>query len=271
MRVKGQFYNGVHPPLVSKTLFDRVGEVLAGRRKTAERPQKKEFAFAGLIRCGSCGRRLTAYVKTKPSGRTYTYYVCSNRSKGRCAELQMVEREYDAVIDTALRRLRVSADDKNLCLRMFSELVDARVAAVDAGRSQLVEEIASYEERTARLLDLLLNSTITQEDYQRKRAELSEQLAAAKLKLQVGGTDAEERIELARKYLLALPDDVSIFATYGPLEKKTYLRMLGIGLVAQDKKVLVHAEEPTSIFLDRPALPMWGELVKEVMTYFLET
>jgi DNA invertase Pin-like site-specific DNA recombinase len=271
MRVKGQFYNGVHPPLISKTLFDRVGEVLAGRCTSAERPQKKAFAFAGLIRCGSCGRRLSAYLKVKPSGRTYTYYVCSNRSKGRCAEPQMVEREYDAVIDAALRRLRVSADDKELCLRMFSELIDARIAAVEAGRGQLVQEIASYEERNLRLLDLLLSSTITQEDYQRKRAEFSEQLATAKLKLQVGGSDVQERIELARKYLSALPDDVSMFATYEPQEKKAYLRMLGIELVAQGKKVLVHAEEPTSIFLDRPTLPIWGQLVKDVMTYFLDS
>ena len=271
MRVKGRIYGGAHSPLVSKDLFDRVGDMLAGRRTTAERPQKKEFAFTGLIRCGGCGRRLTAYVKTKESGRSYTYYVCSNRSKGRCAEPAIVELEYDAVIGHALDRLRLSAEDKVLCLRVLGELAEMRLAGVAGDRDRLLEEIGKHDEHNQRLLDLLLSATITQEEYQRKRSELGERVAAARLKLESCTAGVRERIELARKYLSALPDEVSMFGAYSPGEKKAYLRMLGIELVAHDKQVLVHAEKPTSVLLDRPALPVWGSLVEEVLTYFLDS
>lgn len=49
------------------------------------------------------------------------------------------------------------------------------------------------------------------------------------------------------------------------------VRRLAIELIAENKKVRGQAEKPTSILMDQSALPMWGQVVKEVMTYFLET
>ncbi|HEY0161031.1 MAG TPA: recombinase family protein [Thermoanaerobaculia bacterium] len=271
MRIKDRLIPGSHAPLINKALFDRVQDVLAGRYVAAERPQTKSFPYSGLIRCGGCGRRLTAYTKVKPSGRSYTYYICSNRSKKRCSEPQIVEHEFTAAIESALLHLVLPREEKELCLRMVEELATARRATAGEERNRLLAEIDVFERQNKRLLDLLVEGAISQPDYNFKRAELNEQLASAQMKVRVFSEDLEQRIELARAFISGLPEGISEFQTTDAEGKKEYVRRLGLELVAQDKKVHVHAEKPTAILMDRSALPIWGQLVNEVMTYFLET
>ena len=271
MRIKGQLIPGTHPPLISKTLFDRVQDVLARRRVAAERPQKKSFAYAGLIQCGGCGRRLTAYTKTKPSGRSYTYYICSNRSKKRCAEPQIVEQVFTTAIEQALSHIVLTPEDKENCLRIVGELAAARLATAGEEKNRLVAEIAAFERQNKRLLDLLVEGAISQDDYNYKRAGLNEQVAAAQMKLGVFSDDLQQRIELARTFFAALPEDISHFQAAANEGKKVIVRNLGLELVAEDKNARVQAEKPTSILMDRSALPIWGQVVKDVMTYFLES
>src|SRR5262249_45207288 len=76
----GKTYKGAHEPVVSIAEFDRVQELLGRREKP--RPQKRHFAFTGMIRCGQCGLLVTAEVKTNRHGSQYTYYHCTRRNLG---------------------------------------------------------------------------------------------------------------------------------------------------------------------------------------------
>lgn len=271
MRIKGRLIPGTHQPLINTVVFDRVQDVLAGRAIAAERPQTRSFPYSGLIRCGGCGRRLSAYMKTKPSGRVYTYYICSNRSKKRCSEPQMVEHEFTTAIEDALAHVILTPEDKENCLRIVGEISAARLATAGEEKNRLIAEIAGFDRQSKRLLDLLLEGAVSQDDYNYKRAELGEQLAAAQMKLGVFNEDLRQRLELARRFFSELPEAISVFQSASADGKKGMIRDLGLELIAEDKKVRVQAEEPTSILMDRSALPMWGQLVKEVMTYFLDT
>ena len=269
MRIKGQVIPAAHPALITKTLFDRVQGVLAARFLSAERPKTKSFAFSGIIRCGGCGRRLTAYTKVKRNGRRYTYYICSNRSKKLCSEPQIVEHEFTRAIEEALKHIILTPEDKENCLRIVGELA-ARLTEVGEEKRRLTAEIAGFERQNKRLLDLLLEGAIAQDDYTYKKAELSEELAAAQMKLGVFSEDLQQRIELARNFFAALPKGISDFQAAEDEGKKRIARSLGLELIAKDKKVRVQAEKPTSILLDRSALPLWGQVVKDVMTHFLK-
>ena len=75
---KGVLYDGRHPPLVSRALFERVQAKLhAGSAPRTARV----FHYKGLMTCGYCGCRLTA---EKKKGR-YIYYHCTE-SKGKCVQ-----------------------------------------------------------------------------------------------------------------------------------------------------------------------------------------
>ena len=77
----GRTYRGVHVPLVTRELWDRVQEILDRRFAKKHRKVKHDFAFAGLISCGHCGCSLVGEIK---KGR-YVYYHCSG-AKGKCRE-----------------------------------------------------------------------------------------------------------------------------------------------------------------------------------------
>jgi len=76
IRWRGVLHEGIHSPLISKTLFDRVQERLAGKSSLR---QKRSFPFRGLLKCGYCGCAITATLK---KGK-YIYYHCTG-GKGKC-------------------------------------------------------------------------------------------------------------------------------------------------------------------------------------------
>ncbi len=77
----GRTYSGVHAPLVTKDLWERVQAVLDGRHASRHRKAKHDFAFSGLVYCGHCGCSLVGEIK---KGR-YVYYHCTGY-KGKCPE-----------------------------------------------------------------------------------------------------------------------------------------------------------------------------------------
>jgi DNA invertase Pin-like site-specific DNA recombinase len=75
----GRTYPGAHAPMISQEEFDRAQEVLG--RPMRPRPQRHEFPFTGLMRCGNCGGSITAEVHVKKSGLRFVYYRCTRRVK----------------------------------------------------------------------------------------------------------------------------------------------------------------------------------------------
>ena len=54
----GKTYRGVHVPIVTKDLWDRVQAILDQRFEKRHRKSRHQFAFSGLISCGHCGREV---------------------------------------------------------------------------------------------------------------------------------------------------------------------------------------------------------------------
>ena len=79
----GEIYQGVHKPLISKTLFDKCQEIVKRKSKTHFN-HKDEFQFLGLAKCKECGSAITAekhfkyYPKTRGKVR-YDYYRCGKK------------------------------------------------------------------------------------------------------------------------------------------------------------------------------------------------
>lgn len=68
---------GMHEPIVSKELFDKVQDILSARQSEQglatiyDSKSKRRSMFKGILRCGECGRSM--YLRSK-SNRGYYYY-----------------------------------------------------------------------------------------------------------------------------------------------------------------------------------------------------
>ena len=163
---KGEEYEGVHEPLVSPELFDRVQMAIAVRGQRRTRKQKYDWAFRGLLRCGHCGCAMTAERK---KGK-YVYYHCTG-NRGRCPEKYVREEEVarqfgeavaaiqidDEVMDwigVALRESR--ADERRACR--------AQIAELEKAHAKLQRRLdAMYEDK--------LDGAVSPQFYDRKRQE----------------------------------------------------------------------------------------------------
>ena len=73
IRRTNESFTGLHEPIVTQELFDRVQAVLAA--KTHAKLRSHEFVFRQFAKCLACGRHL---VGERKKGR-YVYYRCYNR------------------------------------------------------------------------------------------------------------------------------------------------------------------------------------------------
>lgn len=82
----GQWYKGVHDPIITKDLYLQVQEKITSDHTV--RDQNKEFAFTKMITCGLCGSGVTADEKFKKlkDGTTnrYVYYGCTKFKDKNC-------------------------------------------------------------------------------------------------------------------------------------------------------------------------------------------
>ena len=92
----GKRYQGKHPPIVDKELFDRVQMVMAQRNDT--RATEHHFAYTGLLTCAHCGCAVTAEIKKEQ----YIYYHCTF-DKGTCGGSYVrekeLERQFEAILE----------------------------------------------------------------------------------------------------------------------------------------------------------------------------
>jgi len=83
----GKWYDGVHEPIITRELFDRVQEQIKSQILES-RSQQKEFAFTRTMTCGLCGSGITADEKFKKqkNGNTqrYVYYKCTRARDPHC-------------------------------------------------------------------------------------------------------------------------------------------------------------------------------------------
>jgi len=86
----GDWYTGVHQPLITRELFDQTQKVLRlhSNNRSYLRRGKEPFTFARFMNCGNCGSGIIAdeHFKRPQNGKIhrYVYYHCSDAKTHQC-------------------------------------------------------------------------------------------------------------------------------------------------------------------------------------------
>jgi len=97
----GKQYHGKHPPIIDKSLFDRVQAVISNKNRT--RDSVHGFAYTGLMKYVERGCSVTAEIKKD----RYIYYHCTF-DKGKCGGSYVREGEQERQFGEILRQLDFS-------------------------------------------------------------------------------------------------------------------------------------------------------------------
>lgn len=111
VRWRGMLVPGIHKPIISKALYDRVQAVMG----SIHRPKTKDIAFGGMAECGHCGSSITVERHTKKfkngTKRKYSYYRCTAWKNGKvCKGSYIREEELTRQLAEPLKSIWISAD-----------------------------------------------------------------------------------------------------------------------------------------------------------------
>ena len=157
---------GTHPPLVDAEVFERVGQLLVGRRHTRSRTH--DFLLKGLIFCHRCGRPLGVLCRKNAAGGEVLYLVCracqAQGQGGLCFREDAVTR---AVQDQILRLCRQLVRPEELAEQARLALRQARLPAAKEELPDLAREIERLNGQLDQIYADRLSGLLAPEDSER--------------------------------------------------------------------------------------------------------
>lgn len=155
------YVTGVHEPLISEEQFETVQNILDG--KAPKRPLKNtihdEFPLRGYLKCGVCGKNISAST-SKGNGGKYYYYHCTCGCRERFKAKDTNEKFVHL-----LANLKIKPE----AVKLFKELLTAKFKW-DNQNDQLElrktdAELTRNNSRIESAQQLLLDSEITPAEY----------------------------------------------------------------------------------------------------------
>ena len=200
VRWKGVERDGIHPPLVSRELFDRVQTVLDAHSSGGERSWKHDHYLKGTLVCAECGSRLY-YVVAK--GR-FGYFRCVGRNTGRtrCPQGRYVPVvELEREVETLYEGVRIPA----VLSRRLERVLRVEVAERERHRAEATEFLGRRLRQLANERDKLLRAYYTDAidvaTLKREQARINSEVAEAESQL---GHDGEKLAQAKQIIDLAL-------------------------------------------------------------------
>ena len=227
LKYKGEFFQGIHKPIITKKLFDKVQAVITRKSKNYL-SHKTDFHFLGLATCGECGSSITAEKHCKHYLRRnidvdYHYYRCSKK-KMPCHQSYL----QSSIFENQLRQIIFNASISPFAFKKFlgwaNDDVKNETQNTSGEINALTSAILEIDIKLDRLLNGYLDKTIGPLDYQRKKNELIQNKITTEEKIKEinnnGSSWLEPFTEFTKSALLAHKiaraknncDDLSIIA-----------------------------------------------------------
>ena len=158
---KAQIVEGIHEPLISKLLFQKVQLLIDGSSIQAKVEHKKineKFPLKGFLKCPKCLNTLTA-SSSKGRNQYYSYYhcksPCNTRYKIEDAQ-EIVSKFLDSItLDDNIQKL-ISKNLEALLLKQYEEIKPG---------PKHYEKVAKLEEKLLRVQDLFIEGEFNKDEY----------------------------------------------------------------------------------------------------------
>lgn len=159
----GEVFQGVHQPLISKALFDRVQATLSGR--AAPKSKRHYFLFRLAIRCRQCGYHLTGEIIKSH----YVYYRCHTY---KCPGAVVREPDLNQLFRTQLAFLACAEGEVRDIRDMIYELRQNSAEEIERELTGLRLNIEKTDELLHRLTDAFIEGTIDKELFDSRKESL---------------------------------------------------------------------------------------------------
>jgi DNA invertase Pin-like site-specific DNA recombinase/DNA-binding transcriptional ArsR family regulator len=238
--------NGLHKPLISKELFDKVQFVLT--RKKAPHYKRHSFQFSKMIECGICKGTVSAEIQ-----KGIIYYSCKHNGKIACSQKGMTK---EGEIESALMHT----------FRIFESVTEKEADEIREKIKTDHQLEIEYKENTLKSLNLRYSSLQRQLDilYDDR---LSEKISQTRWE-EKQKTINTEQVEILNQITKLKDEETKYFELYinildlarrareiyekrSPEERRLLLTHIFSNLVLKDKKATVFLKKSPEVLAKR--------------------
>ena len=195
---------GMHEPIVSKELFDRVQEVFEENRrirkeriaKNAKRREGIDNRFEGKVFCGDCGKKMRFFRAEIPSTRKFvgTYQCFSYKYKKECTphhtRMALVE---EAVYEALMVQMDRAKDIRKIISGQEKKSVGKdRIREYEKENVRLQKDITIVNKRRRRMYEDYVSGVIDEDEYRYAKKEYDDRTSALKLRQEENRAEKEK-------------------------------------------------------------------------------
>lgn len=293
-RNEGEF-EASFPALFTKEEYEKL-QIILGNKST-RRWTKKDWAYDGHeMSCGYCGSGIimeekwhivcsackTKFHKAKdrdkcpncslliremqsPTIRHFVWVRCSKKKLmpdgGRCPQESYPVKDFEKYVDTLLEALTIPTTFTKWAIKKLKEHNQIEVTDRTEARTRIETNYKSIQTQLDRLLDLLTDGVIENEEYQSKKAKLKLERHSMKQELEKNELRADKGMELTEKCF-----NFALYARYwfehgSNEQKRILLRTLGSNLQLKDR--ILHIQEHKPFIILKNIKAKYGVLLEK--------
>lgn len=245
IRKTGERFKGKHEPLIDLVLFNRVQDVISGRRR--QKKHKHFFLYRKLFNCGRCNCVLTGELQ-----KGHIYYRCHTRS---CETKCVREERISDVTHDALRRISLTDSELESCDSILTSLATVHDSVTKNAVSNLKTAADTISDRLDRLTDMALDGVIDSDSYVAKKRQLIEKqgvLEATSQELEASPYWISEQVG---KYFELARNAQQSFENANQHEQRKMVEMVTSNRTVTGKNVAVELRFPFQYFAESHSSP----------------
>lgn len=247
IRFKGEIMKWAHTPMITMEEFEEAQRIL-WRNTQAERPKTLEFAYTWCMKCGECGCAITAEMKKKVTvieKKTlyFTYYHCTHTKDGpnfKCWQRAFINEKYiESQIIDILSTIEIHPDFVIWAKWVLYRLHGDEISRQEQSLRNLDNEIEKMHKKLWKLLPLLIEEVITNEEYKKNKQAIEKELIILEEKRKNSNTSSVNWIEKMENTLDFISTARRDFIEGDIQNKKRIFRAIGSNLILKNGEITV--------------------------------
>lgn len=271
LRKTGEVFQGIHEPIVSAHLFERVKAVLEGRVNA--RTRSAAAVLRRLVACRNCGYKL---IGERQKG--HVYYRC--HTPGCMKKCLREEYLLDQIGKAAVEPIHLNEGELAEARQALSEMRHDLARAQASERDALKLRLGQIGSRMARLTDALLDGLVEKDLFEERKASLL--IERAKLEEATRALEAHpaSSVDRVQQFLELCGTAKDLFKLATGEEKRDLVVSIASNFRADAKQLEITWATPFHLIANRESVHTsalqrnkprtWTTLLQQLLAWFRE-
>ena len=246
-RFNDEIFSGIHKPLITKKLFDRVQGINLTRSRNRKRIHG--FAFTNLIKCSECGYMVTAekhqkYYKGTNRIAEYSYYRCTKKSKMECSQPYLNQDDLVSQVNHYIQKVSIPKVWKVKMLKRLKKDEEMAQSNVEKLTRELNFKLASIQVKLDKLLDSFLEGIVLRSDYLKVKDKLFNQKQSIQAKIDQFRQNQIYWLEPLKNHIILAASGEKTVTDDDLTAKRKFLTITGSNFALNDGKLTFTWQKP---------------------------